>query len=113
MVKTDDMHTPEKHERDEFSPGEYIAGGHNDSPGGYLFQFDDDERDPWDEYRRNKDMDEDDDYLKEDEEEEIFEKEPISKPIWSIGEEEEEEEPAPVVSGVAPAAPLFAPEPAP
>src|SRR5215510_12473803 len=125
MVKTDDMNTPEKHEPDEFSPpDEYIAGGERDGePRGFSLQFDDDERDSWnynDEYRRNKDLDdEEEEYLKDEEDMDIEEEEDEifgeQRPAWSIREEEEEEEEeeeiAPVVSGVAPAPAPFAPEP--
>src|SRR5262249_10420208 len=68
-VKNDDRNAPEKHERDEFSPNEYSAGEQSGGPRGYSLQFDDDDRDPWnygDDYRRDKDLDdEDDDYLKD------------------------------------------------
>src|SRR6266542_3442069 len=73
MVETDDMNTPEKHEPDEFSPpDEYVAGGERGGePRGFSLQFDDDERDSWnydDEYRRKKDLDEEEeDYLKDEE----------------------------------------------
>src|SRR5215475_14946807 len=112
MVKTDDMNTPEKHEPDEFSPpGEHFAGDQDGAPKGYSLQFDDDDRDSWNydnEYRRKKDLDdEEEDYLKdeedmdiEEEEEEILSEE---RPAWSISEEEEEEEeeePAPAFSSV-------------
>src|SRR5262245_42331928 len=123
MVKTDDMNTPEKHRPDEFSPpDEFSAGGERDGEQrGYSLQFDDDERDSWnydDEYRRKKDLDEEEeDYLKdeddmdiEEEEDEIFGEQ---RPAWTIREEEEEgEENAPVVSGVATAPAPFPPEPA-
>src|SRR5262249_12330796 len=124
MVKTDDMNTPEKHEPDEFSPpDEFIAGGERDGePRGYSLQFDDDERESWnydDEYRRNKNLDEEEeDYLKDEDDMDIEEEDEIfgeERPAWSIREEEEEEEEeiAPVASGVAPVATPFAPEPAP
>ena len=116
MVKTDDMNTPEKHDSDELSsPDEYIAGEHDDGgQRGFSLQFDDDDRDSWsydDERRRNKDINnEDDDYLKDEDEMDIEDDDEIfgeERPAWSIREveeEEEEEEIAPVVSGVAPAA---------
>src|SRR6266508_2832753 len=92
MVKTDDMNTPEKHEPDEFSPpDEYVAGGERDGePRGYSLQYDD-------EYRRKKDLDEEEeDYLKDEEDMDIEEEDDEilgeQRPAWSIREEEEEEE---------------------
>src|SRR5262245_50392961 len=116
MVKTDDKNAPGKYERSELSPNEYTASERNSGPGAYSFQFGDDDRDPWsynDDYRRDKDLDdEEDDYLKDEDEDEgeddIFGN---KKPIWSTNEEEEEEEPSESVTAVIITTP--APEPAP